>query len=633
MNDFDTVNMNLFQKAKYYFREYGWEYTKNRALKKLGIKVPEESEYKNWLRKRMAGPAELEAQKKETFPFYPTIDVVIDETKGLLAGCDTVTMTLEGNAKDLLRTLKKQSYPAIGAIRELKKGDGNSLEAELRKCKGEVIVFAQADTILSPELFYEYVRAFNEYPEAEVIYTDEDYGTPDGKIRMRPYFKPDIAPELLTSFQYIGPVFAVKKDLCTRIMEEEELPEDLELLGNGWYEALLFLTEYLQAGEGKIQTPDDIGCVHPRSIRHIPKPLVTRVTGRHFPGFYRLLSAEQAVCIKKHLIRTGQEGTVEMSDVPGFFHVKYRVREPKPLVSVLIPSKDHIDDLKRCIDSFLETNDYPAYELIIIENNSTEPETFAFYEACTGVPYDAGQPVEGKIKDAKGQTHRISIVTYRGGFQFSAINNLGAQYAKGELLLLLNNDTRIRTGETIEELVSGALLPGFGASGAMLYYEDGTIQHGGVVYKIGGFAANALWSLTDRDEKYFPYSVTAREMSGCTAACLMLRRKAFDAAGGFDEELAVALNDVDLCLKIRQAGYKILFNPYAKLFHYESKSRGSEEETKEKQDRFNREIAYFQRKWQEEIDRGDPYYNVNQTLHYANYSLELAEDNRGRYHS
>ena len=632
MNDFDTVNMNRFQKAKYYLREYGWEYTKNRALKKLGIKVPEESEYRNWLRKHSAGPAALEAQRNETFPFYPTIDVVIDETKGLLAGSGSVSMTLEGNAKDLLRTIKKQSYPAIGSIRELAKGESASVEAELTKCRGEVIVFAQADTILSPELFYEFVRAFNEYPDAQMLYTDEDCGTADGKVRLRPYFKPDIAPELLTSFQYIGPVFAVKRELCVRIMEEEDLPENLELLGNGWYEAVLFLTEYLLAKEEKITTPDDIGTVRPRSIRHIAKPLVTRVTDRHFTGFYRLLSADQAVFIKKHLIRTGQEGTVEMTDVPGFFHVRYEIPEPKPLVSVLIPNKDHIDDLTRCIDSFLSTNDYPAYELIIVENNSTEPKTFAAYEKLTGVPYDAAQTVEGEIRDALGRPHRIAVVTYQGGFQFSAINNLGAKYAKGELLLLLNNDTQIRTKETIGELVAGALLPGFGGSGAMLYYDDGTIQHGGVIYKIGGFAANALWSLTDRDEQYFPYSVTAREMSGCTAACLMLRREAFDAAGGFDEELAVALNDVDLCLKVRQAGYKILFNPFAKLFHYESKSRGSEEETKEKQERFNREIAYFQGKWQEEIDRGDPYYNVNQTLHYANYSLELAEDNRGRYH-
>ncbi|MBQ6441396.1 MAG: glycosyltransferase family 2 protein [Lachnospiraceae bacterium] len=632
MNDFDTVNMNKLQKARYYLREYGWEYTKNRALKKLGIKVPEESEYKNWLRKRMAGPSDLEAQKEKTFPFYPTIDVVIDETPGLLAGSDAVSMTLEGNAKELLRTIKKQSYPAIGAIRELQKDEGTSVEAELKKCKGEVIVFAQADTMLSPDLFFEYVKAFNEHPEVQMIYTDEDCGTADGKTRFRPYFKPDIAPELLTSFQYIGPVFAVKKELCLRIMEEEELPEDLEILGNGWYEGVLLLTEYLTAQEPKIQAPDDIGSVHPRSIYHIAKPLVTRVTRKDFTGFYRLLSAEQGDYIKKHLDRAGQQGIVEMSDAAGFFHVRYALPDPKPLVSVLIPNKDHVEDLSRCIQSFLQTNDYPAYELIIVENNSTDPETFAWYEKTFGAAYEAGKPVEGKVTDREGHAHRVVVVTYQGGFQFSAINNLGAKYAKGELLLLLNNDTEIRTGQTIGELVSGALLPGFGGSGAMLYYDDGTIQHGGVIYKIGGFAANALWSLTDRDEQYFPYSVTAREMSGCTAACLMLRREAFDAAGGFDEELAVALNDVDLCLKVRQAGYKILFNPYAKLFHYESKSRGSEEETKEKQDRFNREISYFQGKWQEEIDRGDPYYNVNQTLHYANYSLELAEDNRGRYH-
>ena len=164
----------------------------------------------------------------------------------------------------------------------------------------------------------------------------------------------------------------------------------------------------------------------------------------------------------------------------------------------------------------------------------------------------------------------------------------------------------------------------------MLYYPDGTIQHGGVTIKIGGFAANSLWSLTDRDETYFPYSVTKREMTACTAACLMIRREAFEKAGGFHEELAVALNDVDLCLRIRKSGFKILFCPEARLTHFESKSRGMEDDPK-KQERFQREIALFQEIWQETIDAGDPYYNVNQTLHYANYSIELAEDNRGRY--
>lgn len=632
MNDFDTVNMNKLQKAVYYFREYGWEYTKNRALKKLGVQVPEESEYMNWLRKRSPKKQELAMQRETTFPFMPAVDVIIDETPGLLAGGSEKQFTLPGNPTELIKSVKKQTYPAIGIIRRVSRDRNDSLEAVLRDLKGEVVVFAQADTMLSTELFFELIKTFNERREAELLYTDEDCGTADGKHRTRPYFKPDISPELLLSFQYIGGVFAVRRSLLNRFFAEEELLEEFEPFGNYWYELLLYGVERLRREEGEITAPDDIGTVHPKSIVHIPKPLFTKLTEKDFDGFFRILSDDRLAIVKKQLFHSGGKGTVRETEVPGFLHVRYDLPEKKPLVSVLIPSKDHVSDLDKCIRSLLDVNEYPEFELIVVENNSTEKETFSYYEKLTGQPYDASLPVEGTVTGKNG-SHRVVVATWKEGFNFSGINNFAAKEARGELVLLLNNDTEIRDPETLTELISSLQAPGVGASGAMLYYGDGTIQHGGIVYKIGGFAANALWSLTDREEKYYPYSVTAREMSGCTAACLLLKREAFDAAGGFDETLGVALNDVDLCLKVRQAGYKIIFNPFARLYHYESKSRGSEEENQEKQDRFNREIAYFQGKWQDEIDRGDPYYNVNQTLHYANYSIELAEDNRGRYHA
>lgn len=631
MNDFDTVNMNRLQKAVYYFREYGWEYTKNRALKKLGIRVPEESEYMNWLRKRSPGRKELDAQRRRSIPGAPVMDVVIDETPGLCCGSSTTRDTLPGDARELLKSLKGQTYPATGTVYRVSKERGDSLATLPREFNGEVVVFAQADTLLSPDLFHAYADSFAEHPDIELIYTDEDCGTADGKHRMRPYFKPDIAPELLLSFPYIGTVFAVRTSLLERIIPVLSR-EGIEPFGNGWYALQLAMVGYLAAEEPAIAVPDDIGTVHPRSVLHIPRPLFTKLVEKEPEGFYRVFPENQKEYVKGYLKRFGLAGEVMETDVPGFLKVSYALPEKKPLISILIPSKDHFEDLDKCIRSLLDVNEYPEFEIIIAENNSTEPETFAYYDRLTGQTYDADRAVRGEIAGKNG-THRITVVTWKDGFNFSGINNFAAKHAEGELLLLLNNDTEVRDPGTLTELVRSLMAPGVGASGAMLYYGDGTIQHGGIVYKIGGFAANALWSLTDRDEKYYPYSVTAREMSGCTAACLLLKREAFDAAGGFDETLGVALNDVDLCLKVRQAGYKILFNPYARLFHYESKSRGSEEENKEKQDRFNREIAYFQSKWQDEIDRGDPYYNVNQTLHYANYSIELAEDNRGRYHA
>lgn len=628
MNDFDTVNMNKLQKAVYYFREYGFEYTKNRALKKLGIPVPEETEYMNWLRKRSPRKKDLEEQRKKCALFSREVDVVIDATPGLLAGSSLMEYSLPGDSSELLRSLKKQSYG--GTVKTLEGREGESLPRLLSGLEGEIVVFAEADHALAPDYLYEVLSAFMENPGRELIYTDEDLRS-DEKHRFRPYFKPDISPELFLSFQYIGGVFAVRRSLLERAEAVLLEAGEKAFFGNFWYELLSCLLSLLLNEDPEAAAPDDIGSVHPRSVYHLPKPVFSRFAPKDFKGFQRILSDQQWDCAKRHLRRLGREGEVYRKEVPGFFGTRYVLPGTKPLVSVLIPTRDHFEDLDLCIRSLLEKSDYPEYEFIIAENNSQDPATFAYYDRLCAGTYTGDQPLEGKVKDKTGREHRVVVVTWKEGFNYSGINNFASRYAKGEFLLLLNNDTEFRDAAGLSELVSAASLPGVGAAGAMLYYGDGTIQHGGVIYKIGGFAANALWSLTDRDEAYYPYSVTMREMSCCTAACLLLRREAFEAAGGFDEKLAVALNDVDLCLKVRRAGYKIIFNPSARLFHYESKSRGSEEESKEKQERFNREISYFQEKWQDELDRGDPYYNVNQTLHYANYSIELAEDNRGRY--
>ena len=533
MNDFETVNMNKLQKAKYYLKEYGLSYTLDRGLKKLGIPISADLEYTAW--------------KKRRKPAYPAPSLsfrVLREED--LAG--------------------KSSLPAVSE---------------------ELVIFQGKGTVLDPEYLPAVCTAAREDPKKLLFYTDSDQGF--GKKRFRPYFRPDYSPELLLCFPYIGPVFAVRSSLLS------EIGGSFPFSGNSWCELLLRLSALLKEEE----------------VCHISFPLYAKMVDKGYKGFWRDTDPLLQKCIGDHLKRMGWKGTVrQVEGVPGIYHVSWEL-PVEPKVSVLIPNKDHIGELSVCLDSLLKTNTYQNLEIVIIENNSTEEETFAYYDS---------------IKDP-----RVKVVKFKGEFNYSAINNFGAANASGELLLLLNNDTQVLSPDSLKELVTSALRPGCGASGAMLYYPDGTIQHGGVIIKIGGFAANALWSLTDRDETYFPYSVTTREMTACTAACLMIRREAFDKAGGFDEKLAVALNDVDLCLRIRRAGYKILFDPEARLTHFESKSRGLEDDPA-KQERFNREIAYFQETWQDTIDAGDPYYNVNQTLHYANYSLELAEDNRGRYH-
>lgn len=533
MNDFDTVNMNKLQKAKYYLKEYGFAYTFDRALKKIGIPISADLEYAGWLHRRR--------------PDFGTGD----------------------RAK--VRILTEEELAGKDKLPEIRE---------------ELTVFQGTDTVLDESYIAALCKEAREHEDVLLFYTDSDLCYK--KKRWKPYFRPDYSPELLLAFPYIGEVFAVRTKLL------KKLAEPFPLAGNFWYELTLRLSALVKENE----------------VRHISFPLWSKKKEKGFSGFYRPLDPKLCRCIENQLKRQGWNGQVLPVDgAAGFYRVKWAL-EKEPLVSVLIPNKDHIEELSACIDSLVSVNTYKNLEILIIENNSTEPETFAYYES---------------LKD-----ERIRVVRYEGGFNYSAINDFGAKEAKGELILLLNNDTKVIEPDSVHTLVGAALRPGFGASGAMLYYPDDTIQHGGVVIKIGGFAANALWSLTDRDEAYFPYSVTKREMTACTAACLMIRREAFDAGGGFNEKLAVALNDVDLCLRIRKAGFKIMFCPEAKLYHYESKSRGMEDDP-EKQERFNREIALFQETWQETVDAGDPYYNVNQTLHYANYSIELAEDNRGRY--
>ena len=334
-----------------------------------------------------------------------------------------------------------------------------------------------------------------------------------------------------------------------------------------------------------------------------PKPLFSNLVPKEgAASFVRSKSGKNKSCLNHYLESESISAKVIESDVPGFFHLEYDMKE-EPLISIIIPNKDHIEDLALCLAS-LKKSDYQNYEVIIAENNSEDPETFAFYDRLME------------------EDQRIHTVTWEGGFNYSAINNFAAESAKGDLFLFLNNDTEFMEDTALRQLAVSVSKPGVGAAGAMLYYGDSTIQHGGVIIGMGGFAAHALWSLTDRDEKYYPFSLCEREMSAVTGACLMVRRSVFEEVGGMEEEFVVALNDVDFCMKIRSAGYRIIWNPYAKLYHYESKSRGYED-TMEKQARFQSEIDRFQKKWERELKAGDPYYNPNLTLHRADYSMDI----------
>ena len=261
-----------------------------------------------------------------------------------------------------------------------------------------------------------------------------------------------------------------------------------------------------------------------------------------------------------------------------------------PLLSVIIPNKDHAKILRQCIDSILQKSTYDRYEILVIENNSSQQETFAYYEVLEQEP-------------------RVRVVICRTDWNYSYINNFGAKEAKGEYLLFLNNDTEVIAPDWMEEMLRFAMRPDVGAVGAKLFYPDGTIQHGGVTLGIRGVAGHAFHGEPGNSPGYMNRLVTVQNLSAVTAACMMVPTAVFHEMEGFDERYKVAFNDTDLCMRIRKAGYLIVYNPNVQLYHYESKSRGQDEKSPEKLRRFNEESERFQRQWCRELEMGDPYYN------------------------
>lgn len=289
---------------------------------------------------------------------------------------------------------------------------------------------------------------------------------------------------------------------------------------------------------------------------------------------------------------------MEDGAVLSWYRMRYEIKG-HPKISIIIPNKDHVDLLSRCISSIREKSTYDNYEIIIVENNSMLKSTFAYY-------------------DSLAEDEKIKVVKWEKEFNYSAINNFGVTFASGEYILLLNNDMEVIAADWLEEMLMFAQRDDVGAVGAKLYYPDDTVQHAGVILGIGGVAGHSHKYFKKGEPGYFARLVVAQDLSAVTAACMMMPKAVFDEVGGLDEGYKVAFNDVDLCMKIRQAGYLIVYTPYAELYHYESVSRGSED-TPEKVERFNGEVARFMERWGEELLAGDPYYNPNLSLEFEDF--------------
>lgn len=473
--------------------------------------------------------------------------------------------------------------------------------AAMEAATGEYIVFGDHDDLFAPNALFECVRILNDKPDTEFIYTDEDKTDSSGKKYFEPHFKPDYSPDLLCSMNYF----------CHMVLAKKTLQERVGLLD--------------PAFDGAQDYDYVLRCMEqttPEQTVHIPKILYHwRCHGESTaenPESKRYAFDAGRRAIQAHYDRLGIPATAVDGEYAGLYHSDYQI-QGEPLISILIPNKDHIADLRKCIDAIETKSDYRNYEYIIIENNSTEEETFAGYQQLEAENPKVRVVYYDRVQNENGIWEPVQE---KREFNYSAINNFGAAYAKGEYFLLLNNDTEIINPDCLRQLLGYCQRPDVGIVGARLYYEDDTIQHAGVVLGFGGIAGHTFIGEKRGDNGYFSRIICAQNYSAVTAACMMVKAAAFREVGGMSTELKVAFNDIDFCMKIRSAGYLIVYNPRAELYHYESKSRGLEN-TQEKIERFNREMACFLDRWGDQVKAGDPYYNPNLTLDKANFSLKL----------
>lgn len=461
-------------------------------------------------------------------------------------------------------------------------GISENTNACIRMATGEYIALLDHDDLLHPSALYEVMRAICEHG-ADFIYTDENTFSEKPRDAYNPHFKPDFSPDTLRSYNYICHLSVFSRELLDSVGYFRS-----EYDGSQDYDLILRLTEKAKK------------VFHIRKILYYWRAHKNSVAQDVGAKPYTVTAAKKALAA--HLERCGLKGEVLDSSVPTTYHIKYEI-DGNPLISIIIPNKDHTDDLDICLKSLYGKSSYKNFEVIVVENNSTEKETFEYYEAIA-------------------QKHgNVKIVKWEGNFNYSAINNFGVNYAKGEFILLLNNDVEIINGSCLEEMLMFAQRKDVGAVGAKLYYSDDTVQHAGVILGLGGTAGHAHKHFGRSHPGYMARASIAQNLSACTAACLMMRRDVFDEVGGLDESFEVAFNDVDLCMKIRKKGYLVVFTSYAELYHYESKSRGNDS-TPEKLERFRGEIDRFKEKWQKQLDDGDPYYNPNLTLTRDDFSLK-----------
>lgn len=439
---------------------------------------------------------------------------------------------------------------------------------------GDFIGLLDHDDELRPHALLEMAEAIAAHPQADLLYSDEDKIDAEG-TRFQPNFKPDWNYDLLLSQNYVCHFTVIRTELVRAV------------------------GGFRKGFEGSQDHDLFLRCIErssPERIHHVPKVLYhwraiegSTALARGAKD-YAANAGQRAV--SEHLQRVGAKASVEL--LPhGHYRVRWQLPEPAPRVSLIVPTRDRASLLRACVESVLRETDYPDFEVLVVDNQSTDPEAVVYLAELAHRP-------------------QVRVLRYPHPFNYSAINNWAAVQAAGSVLCLLNNDIEVIESGWLREMVAQVSRPDIGAVGAMLYYPDRTIQHAGVILGIGGIANHAFQHQPAGSPGFCARALVAQNLSAVTGACLVVRRAVFDEVGGFDERLAVAFNDIDLCLRIREAGYRNLWTPFAELVHHESVSRGADD-TPEKRARFESEVALMQARWGDLL-LDDPAYNPNLTL-------------------
>ncbi len=611
-----NIIKHRINQIKFYIKKYGFTKTLKKCIKTVlrkiirflkGEKELQYGDYGGWIKYNEPKDADLKLQMKKKFNISPKISVIVPMYK-----------TKEKFFKDLVNCMINQTYSnwelclADGSPEQNKHlkeyyekderikykflnenlGIAGNTNAAIEMATGEYIALLDHDDILSDYALFEVVKCINKFPNAEFMYSDEDK-IDENDNRYDAYFKPDFAPDTLRCQNYICHFSVFKKELMEKL---NGFKADYD--GAQDYDIFLRMSEITK----------------PENIKHIPKILYhwrvhSESTAKLNSNAKNYAFEAGKKAIEDHLKRIGLEGEVTPGCIEGIYRIDYKVKG-NPKVSIVIPNKDGKDILDVCINSILEKTTYNNYEIIVVENNSETDEIFEYYKEIE-------------------KNEKIKVVKYPNkGFNYSAIINFGVKNSDGDYVIQLNNDTELITQNWLEIMLGFIQREDVGAIGVKLYFPDETIQHSGIIVGVGGIAGNRFKSIPKSGHGYFAKESMIENLSAVTGACLMTPKSMYEEVGWMDEQLAVAFNDVDFCLKIREKGYLVVYNPFVEFWHYESKSRG-QEDTPEKIKRFQGEICTFEKRWGNILDEGDPYYNVNLSLDTEVYHMKNIKVNYG----